>query len=140
MGITRNPETVEATTGQINPENTKRTDSGINQQASVSHHTGPSTRDISVPNSLMDNGHMTEGDAQEERTHHLAPPLTHAAIKSITDDPFSPTFDPAEVAEHSQRIASFWPYPTSKAMKEFPEFCKIYCIIKSFNLPNALPR
>lgn len=75
--------------------------------------------------------------------HHVvhtdpAPIVDTSAPTTSGGDPFLPMFSPMAVAEHSERMASFWPYPTTKAMDEFTEFCKTYCIIKSFNLPNVL--
>lgn len=51
---------------------------------------------------------------------------------------FTPQLDPTTVSEYSQRIENCWPHTTSQAHERFPEFCKTYQKIKSFNLPNAL--
>lgn len=51
---------------------------------------------------------------------------------------YTPALHPAAVEEHAQRIAKFWPHTTDEAHEQFPEFCKLYQQIKSFNRPNAL--
>lgn len=114
-----------------------KTNSGTSK-ASVTHHKTPSNRDNHHTNNSHKDQNM-EGtipcrtdDANIITQIHPSCPPRHS------DDPFYPNFDPVAVEEHSQRIASYWPHPTAQAMEEFPDFCKIYSVIKSFNLPNVL--
>lgn len=51
---------------------------------------------------------------------------------------FTPQLDPEAVAEHSGRVQEFWPHTTQEANTQFPDFCKLYQQVKSYNLPNAL--
>lgn len=87
-----------------------------------------------------DNGTSTQRINPGDKSDYT--PDTKATRNNINtaalEDPFFPALTPELVAEHSHRIASFWPHPTIQAMEEFPDFCKIYSIIKSFNLPNVL--
>lgn len=55
-----------------------------------------------------------------------------------TIDNFYPKLSREAVEEHSDRIHRLWPHPTEEAFKQFPEFCRVYSKIKSYNLPNAL--
>lgn len=126
------------TTGRV-----KMTDSGHNSQALTTHCFKSSTQassdssdsekeETSYPSSTLTSDHPDS---------HNIPPMDLSPTGQMPDhtaDPFFPTFDPVAVAQHSDRIASFWPHPTAQAMEECPEFCKTYSIIKSFNLPNVL--
>lgn len=51
--------------------------------------------------------------------------------------------NPIEVQDHilaslTEMFATNWPSPTPVAIKQDPQFCKIYNLVKAKNLPNAL--
>lgn len=145
-GPSTSPETANLTFGLPTRDtqgNTHRTNSGMNSQASVHTHS-PSIQVSTHQASQPDHNRISEYKGQYGNItppHNTLPPTpatTQVSIDLPKEDPFFPTFDQKEVENHSQRIASIWPYPTPQAMEQFPEFCKTYCMIKSFNLPNVL--
>lgn len=96
--------------------NIDKRDSGINNRP----HASDETRD----------SHRADSDA--------IPTTIGPAMSPASSDWFTPQLDPAVVAEHSRRVEAFWPHTTQAANVQFPEFCKLYQRVKSFNLPNAL--
>lgn len=79
--------------------------------------------------------HSSVDQPHEVQASTLRPVNTVTGLQYTT---FIPALDSDVVHEYSQRIAGFWPHTTSQANEQFPEFCKLYQRIKSFNLPNAL--